>query len=270
MRCAKNILGNLMASTASTQVIQSELLCLLKIFDSFCMQHSINYSLHGGSLLGAVRNKGFIEWDDDADVSMTRKNFDKFLEAIKSSSPNFHCDLNTSQRPMIWSSDPSSFVWIDVFVYDFISENRLFQRCKLGTSIFFLALTKTPKTMKIFRSGVHRKGWKRVSVEIIYLLGRLFPQKVKLALWRFLSINFFNGSKQLIFRTNDQYIGLKKILPSRTMEKYTRLPFEDTCLQVTRDWHEILLSCYGHDYMAPKREKDLVVDAHNTYRKFKK
>ena len=57
--------------------IQENLLNLLDSFDDICKNNNIKYSLHGGSLLGAVREHGFIPWDDDADVTMTRTEYEK-------------------------------------------------------------------------------------------------------------------------------------------------------------------------------------------------
>lgn len=59
--------------------LHNEEVRLLLSFHNFCKQHNIRYSLNGGTLLGAIRHKGFIPWDDDIDVCLPRPDYDRLL-----------------------------------------------------------------------------------------------------------------------------------------------------------------------------------------------
>ena len=65
--------------TFDIKPIHNGLLKILKVIDRVCRDNNIKYALDGGTMLGAVRHKGYIPWDDDADIAMTRDNYEKFM-----------------------------------------------------------------------------------------------------------------------------------------------------------------------------------------------
>ena len=73
----------------NTQQVQEILLQLMSEFHNFCITHNIKYYMIGGTLLGAVRHKGFIPWDDDIDVGMLRQDYEKFLALSSKFSKNY-------------------------------------------------------------------------------------------------------------------------------------------------------------------------------------
>lgn len=107
----------------NVQLIQLE---IAKEVKRICEQNNISYFMDGGTLLGAVRHKGFIPWDDDLDFGFTRDNYEKFIATAKKNlSSEFSCKLGIQIENM------------DMLLQkyerreQFIKRELLRQRCKL-------------------------------------------------------------------------------------------------------------------------------------------
>ena len=78
------------------EAIHHLLLKALLEFDKICRSHNISYALYGGTMLGAERNGKFIPWDDDADICMTREQYEK-LRNIVSNDKDTNCYIDTAK-----------------------------------------------------------------------------------------------------------------------------------------------------------------------------
>ncbi|MEG0830368.1 MAG: LicD family protein [Anaerovoracaceae bacterium] len=121
---------------------QKYLFMLLKEIHDICQRHDIIYYLAGGTLIGAMRHKGFIPWDDDMDIFMSRDNWHKFIEATKTDMPEnrvLECqELNRNYTNMIGRytdtkstaihknlifGDVTAGYIIDIFIFDPIPDD---------------------------------------------------------------------------------------------------------------------------------------------------
>lgn len=86
--------------------IQSYMLNVLVFVDKLCKEHNLRYSLAGGTLIGAIRHKGFISWDDDIDIFMPRPDFDRLINILN--------DLKSYDYGILNPYDPKSFYVGDI------------------------------------------------------------------------------------------------------------------------------------------------------------
>ena len=108
---------------------------LLNFVVNVCNKYDLKYWLDYGALLGAVRHKGFIPWDDDMDIAMTRKDYDKFKDVIAQEVKEHGLDDNIYIRidisdikpipvlQLLYEKDlPGLLAGVDISAYDFIED----------------------------------------------------------------------------------------------------------------------------------------------------
>ena len=87
-------------SDEQTRELQKYILDMLLAIDNVCREHGLDYYLIAGTMLGAVRHKGFVPWDDDADVAMPRKDYNEIVKQAKERLPERYELVSGLQDPM--------------------------------------------------------------------------------------------------------------------------------------------------------------------------
>lgn len=249
------------------EIQEIELRILKKVAD-ICEKNNIRYYLKGGTLLGAVRHQGFVPWDDDIDISMLRRDYEKFM-TLFNTSEHEGLELNCLGRTLnynrniakiydigtcSWEMDrPNKFtegLFVDVFPLDAVPSSKLCSRIntiylKIMHNILEMSLTNEVKT----KHSNFMKLIYRIGIPICHIL--IDPmkqvQRIERALKRF---NSQTGIEEVSSPIDwDIYYPLKAF----GQKKY--LKFEDEEFQVPEDPDSILRNQYG-DYMQLPPEKD--------------
>lgn len=142
------------------KVLQNLELENLKMLVEICEKNRLRYYLIGGSLIGVLRHKGFIPWDDDIDVGIPRADYNKFVKIAKkylpeymdirtmTSDPNYKCyytRLINNKKKIYWEHGQYTAkigVWMDVFPLDGLPSNPLLRKWHVFHSQMCKALYK--------------------------------------------------------------------------------------------------------------------------------
>jgi lipopolysaccharide cholinephosphotransferase len=248
--------------------IQIEITC--HILD-VCRRHGLKVWAEWGTLLGAVREHGFIPWDDDIDLMMMRDDYEKLIRLADTEfkSPFFlQCaytdrqyyrghaqvryDGTASIRPDDIDQPFHQGIFVDIFVYDNIPDDlgRKWNKC----------LRRATLAQKCLQTAYFRKfSFKHPLTSIKFLLARtgtiLFgPMNI----YRFFERQFTQWNLQDCHRVACPTFNFRK-MDHRIKEKSwysdtVMLPFEDIELPVPVMYHEVLTREYGKDYMTPRKD----------------
>ncbi|GLB30879.1 phosphorylcholine transferase LicD [Lacrimispora amygdalina] len=261
-----------------TKVHQANLR-ILKEIDRICRKHRIQYLLDAGTLLGAVRHKGFIPWDDDADVAFTRPNYQAFLRVVRSELPedmellepedlrggkafyDFTARIiykksrtHDDTAEMKYYEGRLNHLWVDLFTIDELPKNRVASTITLllHTVIYGLSMGHRYK-VDLSKYSLLNK----ICVGILALAGKLIPMSILRKLQYWAAVKDRKGKSGLRYYSNYQpdylYVTLKKEWCEETVD----LEFEDTRLMAPKGWHEVLTWIYGDYKKLPPKEKQV-------------
>ena len=245
--------------------IHEALLELLISVDQFCRNQQIRYSLAYGTLLGAVRHKGFIPWDDDVDILMPRPDFERFVTSFGKDGGRYQCLYNTS-------GDDAHFVNFFAKVHDTatISHEKRMKNYRFGLNIDIFPVDGKPDTES--EQYRHEKALGHL-VHRIYLRQRPFfpysfhdPLLPKIEAHCFSLEHWFNktvslmksydySSSRYCGSVSVRYNGLVEIFEKEFFENYVELEFEGHKFMAFKDWDRFLKKQYGNYMELPPEDK---------------
>lgn len=297
----KDVLSNLDAKEEGLVVIDDEkiqlvhcvLLEMLKDFDEICIQNGIEWCLAGGSILGALRHHGFIPWDDDVDIHMTRSEYEKLRKVFQENQDTSEIirkyllkspgDSNylyhfpkiykreTLFREIQSSNDTPNGFFMDIFILEDTYDSkarRVFH--SLQCNFFLLAISALRSkacedTMLKYtrKNKIAQKEIKKRSRLSLFFSFKDLSWWLKKADKCFEKANNPN-SKMVVVPTGAAHY-LHELYPRSEMcASYKRVSFEDLELPVPCGAEEIMAKRYGRDYMQippeEKRERHAIIE----------
>ncbi|MBQ8200995.1 MAG: LicD family protein [Clostridia bacterium] len=232
--------------------IHAELMEQLRDIVSICDRHDIQYNLMCGSLLGAVRHKGIIPWDDDLDILMTREEFNKFRVAYpKECDRQFELTYLDTWTPRVMNRDPEkAAAFTDFFILDPVPEAGW--KRKLWFLRLHLLQGMMKKNVDYSRFSLRNK----ILLMTTHVLGLPFSTEKKAKWYEKCSTSVKTGND--LCMSNGAFELMMHIWHPEQFEEKLRATFGDVECLIPKKWDEVLTILYGPDYMTPPPENERV------------
>lgn len=245
--------------------VQKYEVTILEAFDKICKKNNLKYTVAAGTMIGAVRHKGFIPWDDDIDVYMLRKDFNKLRKLAPQELPHnmFYQSHKTDpdyyylfdkirlngtifKETFLSNHNINHGVFIDVFPIDAISDNMLKSNWQYFRYRFYRI-----GLMAKYVNVEARKGKKKKVVQLLQKLyshanlGSLYNKCEKIANE---SLKLEGHTKFVRNLNSLGSDGKKETYSTESFKKFHVTKFENTDFDISDNFDEMLTKLYG-DYM---------------------
>lgn len=271
---AKKFPDNRHEGKSMLEKIQIVQLRMLKIFDDICKRHNLSYFVTCGTLLGAIRHKGFIPWDDDTDVIMPREDFDRFSKIVEKELPEdlFWQDIDTDNFPhfrmllgkirdnksqMERGKEYNTGVFLDIYVIEKISEHPETSRMQ-KKYLDFLCHLDLLKNHKSFMQQIRVR--KMISGNIILrwivsysalILGTILKKTDIPGILRGIYYKKINKKNYLYY----WYYGKSFLFERKDIFPVKRVIFEDAKVNSPNNPDKILTELFKDYKIFPKKEQ---------------
>lgn len=239
---------------------------ILKEVHNFCIANGIRYSLAYGTLLGAIRHKGFIPWDDDIDIVMPRPDFDRFFQqfpnkgTLRAVHPDncylgfgrvYDTERTIAKTTIPWQKEKSG-LWIDVFPIDCVSDDyeEFKQHADLVNKCNRQANRR--RRLKVPFYAIPKK-------KVLLWIGSKFHVSKSLETvcrnFRKAITRHPYGSTGHCSQLGDPWNSKNEYFEFKLMEEYTEVQFGDSTFLSVKDYDTFLKCCFGDYMQLPPIEK---------------